>query len=389
MSTNPFSVLFVSSDPSIFDVQGSTHARMRAYAKEIGTLHIISRGDGPEVVREDLGDGASLTLHAVPETGLCSFKPFLFLEILECAKKIIKDEHIQIVSAQDPFEYGWIAAQAVKGTTARLHIQIHTDPFTRWFTNVKILYSTQVRMPLINAFRQKIADEVLPQAKGIRVVSKRVKDSLITRYGNRIPVPTVIPVVVGATVPPPVALPAHTFSFVLMYVGRLEPEKRIEDILKALAQIHHKYESVGLMLVGEGRERASLEAYAKRLGIEKNIQFLGHRDDAWGLMQNATAYIQASGFEGYSRTLLEAALARVPIITTDVGIVGEVFKGYEDVLAAAPGDPSSLAAHIMGLVEDNSIRKEFIDNAEKAARTHLASVHNTPRDIAEDLHKLL
>ena len=316
-------------------------------------------------------------------------KPFVFLKILTLARRIIRNEQIQLVSAQDPFEYGWIAMKAVQGTGAKLHIQIHTDPFSRWFTKVKILYSTQVRMPSINKVRQRLADTVLPQADGIRVVSERVKDSLTKRYGNRIPVPTVIPVVVSADVPPPVALPPHDFSFVLIYVGRFEPEKRIEDILRALAQIHHQYPSVGFIAVGGGKEQVKLEAYTKRLGLEKNVQFHPYTNDAWGYMQNANAYIQASGYEGYGRTLLEAALAHIPIITTDVGIVGEVFKGYEDVLPAAPGDPSSLVAHIRGLVEDNAIRRQLADNAEKAARLHLAQVHNSPVDIAEDLRRSL
>jgi glycosyltransferase involved in cell wall biosynthesis len=377
-------VLFISNDPAIFDEQSSVRARMRAYAKEIGNLHIISQGKGPHEQHENLENNATLSLYAVRGK-----KPFVFLQMQRLARSIIKKENIQILSAQDPFEYGLIAARAVKGTGAKLHIQIHTDPFSRWFTNVKIVYSTQVRMPFINKIRQRIADRVIPQADGIRVVSERVKNSLAKRYGNRIPVPTVIPVVIPKDVPAPVPLPEHDFSFVLMFVGRLEPEKRIEDILRAIAQIHRDYPSVGMMIVGEGREKTKLQLYARKLGIEKNILFLGNRHDAWGLMRNATAYIQASGYEGYSRTLLEAALARIPIITTDVGIVGEVFKGYEDVLPAAPGDPSSLVAHIRGLVEDNSIRKQLADNAEKAARAHLENMHNTPKDIAEDLQKLL
>ena len=379
----PFRVLFVSNDPAIFDSQSFVRERMRSYAKEIGSLYIISQGKGPAVQREDLGNGSSLTLYAVQ-----SLKPFVFFEMLRRAHKIVVDEKIQIVSAQDPFEYGWIASQSVKGTSAKLHIQIHTDPFSRWFTNVKIIYSTQVKMPFLNKIRLRIADTVLPKANGVRVVSERVRDSVVKRYGNRVPVPTVIPVVVSSDVPPPVPLPPHDFSFVLIYVGRFEPEKRVEDILRALAQIHHKYASVGLIAVGGGTEQAKLEAYAKRLGLEKHVQFHPYTKDAWGYMQNANAYIQASGYEGYGRTLIEAALAHVPIITTDVGIVGEVFKGYQDVLAAAPGDPSSLAAHIMGLVEDNRVRKEFADNAEKAARQHLANVHNSPADIARDLKRI-
>jgi glycosyltransferase involved in cell wall biosynthesis len=386
-------VLFISNDPSIFDDASPARARMRAYAKEVGVLHIISqcaaRHKFSDVITEDVGDGKLLVLHPIYILTNLGKRYRLFKRIVELAKEVIAKEQIQIVSAQDPFEYGLAALRAATGTSAKLHIQVHTDPFSLWFTRVKIIYSSEVKMPVINRVRQSIADQVLPQAHGIRVVSKRVHESLMSRYGSRIPVPTLIPIAVSSEVPKPMLLPDHPFTFALITVGRLEPEKRIQDTLQALARIRLRYPTVGLFVVGEGSQRKNLEHYARKLKLTKNVQFLGHIDNAWGMMQNAQAYIQSSGYEGYSRTLLEAALARTPIITTDVGIVGEVFRGYEDVLAAPPGDPTSLAAHIVGLVEDNQARHQFVMNAEKSARDHLVHTHTTPADIAADLRRLL
>ena len=382
-------VLFISNDPSIFNESSPARARMRAYAKEIGVLHIISQGNDSKVIREEFEGDTVLVLHPIHIVTKLGRKFFLFKQIVKEAKEIISKEGIQIVSAQDPFEYGLAAVNAVQGTTAKLHIQVHTDPFSLWFTRVKIIYSSEVKMPVINRVRQSIADKVLPQAHGIRVVSKRVHESLMARYGSRIPLPTLIPIAVSAKVPEPMPLPPHQFTFALITVGRLEPEKRIQDSLMALARIRLRYPAVGLFVVGEGSQRKNLEDYARRLGLKQNVQFLGHIDNAWGMMQSAQAYIQSSGYEGYSRTLLEAALARVPIITTDVGIVGEVFRGYEDLLAAPPGDPSALATHIIGLVEDNEARKQFAISAEKVAHDHLQSVHTSPADIAADLRQVL
>ncbi|MEK7079781.1 MAG: glycosyltransferase, partial [Patescibacteria group bacterium] len=246
-----------------------------------------------------------------------------------------------------------------------------------------------VPMPLLNRVRRMLADRVLPHAKGIRAVSERLKTSLETRYGNRIPEPVVIPISIEMQVPATVALPSHPFSFALITVSRLEAEKRIEDILDALHRVAKEYPSVGLFIVGEGRSRARLEELVERYGLQERVQFLGQRSDAWGLMQSAQAYIQSSAYEGYSRTLLEAALARIPIITTDVGIVGEVFKGYEDVLAAPPGDPAALAGHIKGLVEDLQMRHTLVMNAERAAKAHLAAYTNQPALVVADLARTL
>lgn len=359
---------------------------MRTYAKEIGTLHILSPYPGKEhrIEKEDLPEGGTLILHAVSGN-----KFTRIFSMRKYAAQLLASEPIELVSAQDPFEYGWVGRQVTRGTAVKLHIQLHTDAFSPWFTRGNITYVSHWRMPFINKVRQRLADKVLPQADGIRVVSQRVLDSLITRYGSLIVPPSLIPIAVPTELPPKVELPPHPFTFALMTVGRLEPEKRIHDILHALALIRDRYPSVGLIIAGDGSQRRRLEKVTKQLCLEDRVVFLGNRNDAIGLMQSAEAYIQASAYEGYSRTLVEAALARVPIITTDVGIVGEVFRGYEEVLSAPPGDPATLATHIRELLEDFQARREFVLAAEKAARDHLASVHTSPADIAQDLRRVI
>jgi len=369
-------VLFVSNDPAIFDAASAARARMRAYAALMEELHIVSpAGLG---AREEQ-DG-NVFLHPVH-----TWKLFRVQALYKRAHALILSKGIEVVSAQDPFEHGLAALRAVRGTNAKLHVQVHTDFLSPWFVRSGNWRSPRVRMPFLNRYRRRIADRVLPKADGIRVVSERVKESLIARYGNRIKEPSVIPVAVDAVVPAPVRLPEHSFTFALIAVGRLEPEKRIEDILAALKLVAAHYPMAGLFIVGEGNERGRLERMARSLGLVDKVVFLGNRPDARGLMASAQAFIQASAYEGYSRTLIEAALAKVPIITTDVGIVGEVFKGYEDVLSVPVADPTALSLGIVGFIEDNAVRQELPWHAEETARAHLASVGDIPARIAADL----
>ena len=242
-------------------------------------------------------------------------------------------------------------------------------------------------MPVLNRIRLRIADQVLPSANGIRVVSERIKESLAARYPSLPPV-SVIPVSVEQEAPEAIPLPDHGFSFAFVTAGRLEPEKRIEDILMALGKIAQRFPSVGLVIIGDGSERRKLEMLAKKLGLSARVVFAGEQGTkAWGMMRSAHAYIQASAYEGYGRTLIEAALARLPIITTDVGIVGEVFKGYEQVLATPPGDTQNLAALMTALISDQQLRRSLVLNAEAAVQEHLAHYPDQPRLIAEDLAK--
>ncbi len=369
-------VLNIGSDPSLFVAESASRARMRAYAAAIGELHVLSSA-GKDAKEEQDGN---LFLHPVH-----SWKIFRVRALALRAHALILEHGIEVVSAQDPFEHGLAALRAASGTNAKLHIQVHTDFLSPWFVRSGNWRSPRVRMPLLNRYRRKIADRVLPVASGIRTVSERVKASLVARYGTRIPEPSVIPITVSAEVSDRALLPAHPFTFALIAVGRLEPEKRIEDILAALKLVVAHYPMVGLFIVGEGRERKRLERMTRSLGLEKHVIFLGERSDARALMGSAQAFIQASAYEGYGRTLIEAALARVPIITTDVGIVGEVFKGYEDVLAVPVADPTALSLGIVGVIEDTSVRLELPMRAEAAARAHLAAQGDLSTRIAADL----
>ncbi len=349
---------------------------MRAYADAIGELHIVSSAP------RSAAPTADGPLHLYPVT---AWRLFRISALAKCAHAIILESGIEVVSAQDPFEHGLAALRATLGTNAKLHIQVHTDFLSPWFVRSGNWRSPTVRMPLLNRLRRHWADQVLPAADGIRVVSERVKESLLERYGARIKEPSVIPITADAAVPEVALLPKHPFTFALIAVGRLEPEKRIEDILAALALVVKHYPIVGLFIVGEGRERGRLERMTRKLGLERNVVFLGARADARGLMRSVQAFIQASAYEGYGRTLVEAALAKIPIVTTDVGIVGEVFKGYEDVLSVPVADPTALSLGIVGILEDMSVRMELPMHAEAAARAHLATQGNLAERIRDDL----
>jgi len=375
-------ILFLSNDPSIFEEGSASRLRMRAYADEVaktgGVLHILSRSKKHAEITE-----GPLMLH-----GSSGNKLAVLLTLKRRARKLVRTEAIGIVSAQDPFEHGWIALHAVRGTKAKLHVQLHTDVFSPWFTRGGMARSPHVRVPAANHIRRFIAGRVLPRADGIRAVSQRIKDSLIARYGARMESVSIIPIQVSTGLPDKVPLPEPAFPFTLFTASRLEPEKRIEDILYALSWIKDAYPAVGLMIAGEGSERNTLERLAAKLGIADRVRFLGWRTDARSLMQSAQAYIQASAYEGYGITLIEAALARVPIITSDVGVVGEVLKGNDAVLAAPPGDANQVMHNIRRMIEDPRARIELAMHAETAAKEHLASARNTPADIIADITRL-
>jgi glycosyltransferase involved in cell wall biosynthesis len=211
-------ILFISNDQNIFDEKSAVRARMRTYATEVakngGTLHILSRA--PRTA--EVTDG-SLVLHGIAGNPISVLR-----RLPHIARKLIRAHSIAVVSAQDPFERGWVAYKAVHHTSAKLHIQIHTDFCSPWFVRGSFIPT------IVNRIRRKLADRVLPHADGIRVVSKRIQDSLTSRYGTGLKNIAIIPIPVDATVPDLVPFP-HADGFMLFTASRLEQEKRIQDLL--------------------------------------------------------------------------------------------------------------------------------------------------------------
>lgn len=364
--------LFISNDRSIPDVGSATRSRMQAYADRIGEMHVLLRGEKAR----SINDG-SISIH---EFRISKFLvPFM---LQRHARILIKKHRIEIVSAQDPFEHGWVAMRAVRDSDVKLHIQVHTDFLSPWF---RLGYSQQA---LLNHVRVAMADVVLPKADGIRVVSERVKRSLIARYGDRIVEPVVIPIAMRedttSSTPPPAPFP-----FTILAVSRLEPEKRVGDLLRVLARIVKKNPHVGLVLAGDGSEQKRLRHLAHALHVEDHVRFLGSRADISEIMRSAHAYVHASAFEGYGLSLIEAASAGLPIVTTDVGIVGDVLQSNVSALVVHVGDIMQMTRYVERLIEDEALRTSLSLAAHQAAREHVEKFRDQPARIAEDLEQVL
>jgi glycosyltransferase involved in cell wall biosynthesis len=363
-------VLFIANDPAIFEAHSASRGRMRMYAEAIGELHVLSCANPGAM------GGREHNLYLYPVIGSKFTSLFTFPRR---AHRLVREHGIDVVSAEDPFEHGWVARRAVLGTTAKLHIQIHIDFLSPCFVRESLFHRARVRF----ATRY-----VLPHADGIRVVSERVKASLAARYGASLPSPSVIPISISRDVPANAPLPPHRFSFSCLAIGRLSPEKRQEDLLAALAIVRRTHPGVGLFIAGAGRSRRRLERRARSLLIEDCVVFLGHRNDVRSILPASDLFVQASVYEGYGATFVEAALTGTPIVSTDVGIMGEVFQAGVNALICPPGDVQCLAREITRLIEQEDLRRSLACCARAAVEEHLQRMGDVFQRAAEELSRM-
>ncbi len=351
-------VLTIGTDRNLF-IEGSTaRARIAQYGSIVDEYHIIV---------------FSLSSHALTATKIAdnvwvyptnSASKFLYMRDARRVAKTLGN--VDLVSAQDPFECGLAASWIAQDKKARLQVQLHTDPFSASFKQESLL----------NRIRLIIARRVIPKADCIRVVSQRAKRGLQAAGIALKAEPSVLPIFVDVLdivhAQPTFSLHEKysQFNFWVLMVSRLTKEKRIDRALDAMTLLAKQYPKLGLVIVGDGPLRQKLAAQAEHNGIKDHVIFEGWQHDLVSYYKTASCYLLTSDYEGYGRTLIEAAASGLPIVTTDVGIVDEYFADNDSALIVRERDVTAIAQRISTLIEDNNTRVRLSYTAKRHVTEH-------------------
>lgn len=179
----------------------------------------------------------------------------------------------------------------------------------------------------------------------------------------------------------------------LIFVGRLAAVKGVRILLDALAQARQSYSDLSLTLVGDGPDRAALEAAAAPLGSA--VRFTGYQSqsEVANLLAQSDALVLPSFAEGVPVVLMEAMASGKPVIATRVAGVAELVEDGVSGYLVAPGDTDGLAQTIirlynevgkapdMGVSGQRKVQAEFDIEKEAARLATLfrGTAHGTPR----------
>lgn len=146
---------------------------------------------------------------------------------------------------------------------------------------------------------------------------------------------------------------------VVTIVAKLREQKGHVYFLRAIKQIIHKYKDFAVLIVGDGPLKASLEAYAKKLGIATHIRFLGDREDVNEILALTDIFVMPSLWEGFSGAIIEAMAMKLPVIATDVGDTKYLVKDGVTGYLVRPKDWQALAEKTIGLLNHVSLSMAF------------------------------
>jgi glycosyltransferase involved in cell wall biosynthesis len=183
---------------------------------------------------------------------------------------------------------------------------------------------------------------VFPGIDGVAALSAR---TLVDLRGLGLDVPTkVIPTGVSAS-----HLVAHEDrevvrrrlgaapgDVVVVFVGRLSPEKRVDRLLRGFADAARGL-AAACWIVGDGPERGRLQDIARAANLE-TVRFVGAVDDVGTYLRAADLAALTSDTEGVPAVLLEAGLCGLPVLATAVGAIPDTVRDGIDGWIVAPND---------------------------------------------------
>lgn len=157
----------------------------------------------------------------------------------------------------------------------------------------------------------------------------------------------------------------HAPPPVIGAAARLEDQKHLELLVDALASIPGAH----LVLVGDGSRRADLERRAADQGIGERVRFLGWCDDALPHIAGFDVFALPSRAESFPLSIVEAMLAGVPVVASDVGSVADaVVDGLTGILVP-PGDAAALERGLVTVLSDPELAIRLADRARDRARS--------------------
>jgi glycosyltransferase involved in cell wall biosynthesis len=141
-------------------------------------------------------------------------------------------------------------------------------------------------------------------------------------------------------------------AFVIGQVGRLARQKAPLDLLGAFERVARERSDAHLVLLGDGPQRAEVEAEARRSGLAKRVHVLGMRRDVPEILRALDVLALASRWEGLPRVLPQAMAAGLPIVATRVSGAPEAVVSGENGWLVNVGDLADLAARLLDLARD-------------------------------------
>ena len=159
---------------------------------------------------------------------------------------------------------------------------------------------------------------------------------------------------------------------IVLYVGRVDPEKSLDVLVHAFADTLQKVPEAHLVVVGDGTARKKLETIAMKEDISEHTHFLGRvvGDDLPQIYRTASLFAITSKTETQSIVVMEAMASGLPVVAVKAGAVPELVKHGKNGYIYEADDKDSVARGIAHILANKDLRDKMSDDAVKRIEKH-------------------
>lgn len=242
---------------------------------------------------------------------------------------------------------------------------------------ITTLHGTDITIVGQDPSFQAITKFSIERSDRITAVSQYLRDETMRTFGCTGCSVTVIPNFVDPVAYDRARHPAVLRSEIggsgpiLMHVSNFRPVKRVTDVVGIFARVRGEMPA-SLVMVGDGPERPAAEEAARRLGVERDVHFLGKIEAVAPLLANADLFLLPSASESFGLSALEALACGVPVVASDAGGLSEVVHSGETGVLRPVGDVDGMARAAIDLLADRERWQRFSDAAAADARARFS-----------------
>ncbi|MBK8163343.1 MAG: glycosyltransferase family 4 protein [Gammaproteobacteria bacterium] len=361
---HPINILLLSKDPTLFEqndaVIGDTRKRHIAYSNILQ-----SRYPGSQIKVITYTKRTSLLQHekinqSLSIFGTASAHRITYLAgVIRMLPKTLEDGwRPDIVTAQTPWEEGIVGYVISRIFNAKFILQIHFDLFSEHWRKEN----------RFNLWRNLIARALIKRSDAVRVVSEFQKHQLVDCLGK--PSGTIRVIPVGVNFQP---LDGEKSAFkrkiaisleakkVVLFVGKFYAPKNLQLWIDVAQLISRDNPDVMFVMAGNGPMFGEIREAVINRGLSDRFIFLGYvkHEELPGIYAAADVFLLTSYYEGFGRVVLEAYLAKIPVVSTKcAGTLDLIESGVTGILAPV-GDAQTLADGVINLLSADELRMSY------------------------------
>ncbi|HYE23333.1 MAG TPA: glycosyltransferase family 4 protein [Candidatus Paceibacterota bacterium] len=155
-------------------------------------------------------------------------------------------------------------------------------------------------------------------------------------------------------------------------IAELHPNKQLDTLIEAFANLADHYPNTTLMIIGGGNERVYLEELIRMHGLEARVRLRGHVENASAYLRALDMFVLPSRTEALGYVLLEAGLAGLPVVASNVGGIPEIIEDGRTGMLVPSGDVNALEEALRAYLENTELGERMAGALKEHVRMHFS-----------------